>query len=221
MKFEKIKKTVKIFSYGLILCLFLFESYGKTSSESDFRTQEREIARIGEYIGKVRPSLSRSERKNLAQSLFTTSHLLVFPKNSRFAGEKKIDKVAFLIGVVQTESQFKRTAKSHKGALGYMQIMPATAKWLSKTKRIPYSQKKDLFDTHTNLQMGVLYLNDLMKETGSPTDALLAYNAGLGGWKRWGGLSSYPKSIGDHYHSWKEFETAETLSSSIALLEEE
>ncbi|TGN10507.1 transglycosylase SLT domain-containing protein [Leptospira ilyithenensis] len=218
---ENRNRISKIIALCLSLGVFFLESYGKASSESDFGSQRTEMAKITQYISLVRPGLEREERETLSLSILSASRMLQFPKRSEFAGENEIDKVAFLLGVIQTESQFKRTAKSHKGALGYMQIMPATAKWLSKTKGIAYSDKNELFHATTNLKLGVLFLNDLMKETGSPKDALLAYNAGLGGWKKWGGLPSYPRSIANHYQTWKEFETTGSLSYDLALFEEE
>ncbi|MDZ4727681.1 MAG: lytic transglycosylase domain-containing protein [Leptospira sp.] len=218
---EKGKKILKLALGLLLVSLSLFESYGKTSRESDLSSQKKEIQRIADYIGKQRPGLARSEKAELAKAIFDHSHLLRFPSRSEFAKEKDIDRVAFLLGVIQTESQFKRTAKSHKGALGYMQIMPDTAKWLARSKSIAYKDKKDLYSTEINIKMGVLYLNDLMKETGSPKDALLAYNAGLGGFRKWGGLSSYPKSIAVHYHAWKEFKESRMVFEDLAFLKAE
>jgi soluble lytic murein transglycosylase len=218
---EKGSKLLKISLVLVLLFISLFESYGKTSRESDLSNQKQEIQRIADYIGKQRPSLGRSEKEELAKSIYNHSFLLSFPRHSEFAKDREIDKVAFLVGVIQTESQFKKTAKSHKGALGYMQIMPDTAKWLAKSKSISYKDKKDLFTTDTNIRLGVLYLNDLMRETGSPKDALLAYNAGLGGFRKWGGLSAYPKSIAVHYHSWKEFKESRTSFEELAFLKAE
>jgi hypothetical protein len=218
------ENSSKLFKMSLILGLVfisLFESYGKTSQEADLSSQKKEMQRIADYIGKQRPGLGRGEKEELAKAIFHHSFLLSFPKHSEFARDKDIDKVAFLLGVIQTESQFKRTARSHKGAMGYMQIMPDTAKWLAKSKSIAYKDKKDLYKVDVNIRMGVLYLNDLMKETGSPKDALLAYNAGLGGFRKWGGLSAYPKSIAAHYHSWKEFKESRAVFEELAFLKAE
>lgn len=65
--------------------------------------------------------------------------------NLRFPAGKKqerYDKLGFLVGLVHTESQFHKRAKSHKGALGLMQVMPATAKWLAKKKEFLFPLKK-------------------------------------------------------------------------------
>lgn len=82
--------------------------------------------------------------------------------------------VAF--GLVATESGFKRTARSHVGAVGLAQLMPATARWLE-----PGTTRKDLEDPETNLRLGFRYLRDLVeKYDGNTALALTAYNRGPG-----------------------------------------
>lgn len=82
--------------------------------------------------------------------------------------------VAF--GLVATESGFKRTARSHVGAVGLAQLMPATARWLE-----PGTTRKDLEDPETNLRLGFRYLRDLVeKYEGDTALALTAYNRGPG-----------------------------------------
>jgi soluble lytic murein transglycosylase-like protein len=82
--------------------------------------------------------------------------------------------VAF--GLVATESGFKRTARSHVGAVGLAQLMPATARWLR-----PGTTRKDLEDPETNLSLGFAYLRDLVeKYDGDTALALTAYNRGPG-----------------------------------------
>lgn len=86
-------------------------------------------------------------------------------------------------GLVRVESGFERTVVSPKGAIGYTQLLPSTAKWLD-----PGSDTKDLFETHTNLHLGFRYLNQLLEEyNGDKRLALLAYNRGP---TRVGGLLS-------------------------------
>lgn len=86
-------------------------------------------------------------------------------------------------GLVRVESGFERTVVSPKGAIGYTQLLPSTAKWLD-----PSSDTKDLFDTQTNLHLGFRYLFQLLEEyNGDKRLALLAYNRGP---TRVGGLLS-------------------------------
>ncbi len=79
-------------------------------------------------------------------------------------------------GLVHTESEFKRTAVSRVGAIGYTQVMPGTAKDLK-----PGTSRSDLFDGLTNLQIGFKYLKSLIDHyDGDVRLALTAYNRGPG-----------------------------------------
>ncbi|SUX56109.1 lytic transglycosylase domain-containing protein [Chromobacterium vaccinii] len=80
--------------------------------------------------------------------------------------------------VVQVESAYRPEAVSGKGAVGLMQLMPATAARFGQTA---------LYDPRANLQAGAAYLNWLMNRFGGRLDlALAAYNAGEGAVARYG-----------------------------------
>jgi hypothetical protein len=79
-------------------------------------------------------------------------------------------------GLVRTESEFKATAKSHVGAIGLTQLMPATARWLR-----PGTTADDLREPEVNMRIGFKYLRELIdKYDGNQRLALLAYNRGPG-----------------------------------------
>jgi len=84
--------------------------------------------------------------------------------------------------IVEVESAFKMDAKSHAGAIGLMQLMPATAR----------SLKANPYDPEQNVEAGTRYLDMLLKKyEGRPNGlalALAAYNAGPGAVDRWGGI---------------------------------
>ena len=78
--------------------------------------------------------------------------------------------------LVQMESGFNRRAVSPVGAVGYTQLMPATA--FEMDRSLEY---RDLFDRDTNLRLGFRYLRWLIDRYDDDLRiALLAYNRGLG-----------------------------------------
>lgn len=92
-----------------------------------------------------------------------------------------------LKALIATESGFDATAVSPKGAVGLMQVMPATAGryGVAADKRASVEQK--LGDPRTNVRTGASYLSDLIKLfPGQLELALAAYNAGEGAVQRAG-----------------------------------
>lgn len=88
---------------------------------------------------------------------------------------------ALLKAVMAAESGFNPGAVSPKGAIGLMQIMPATAEryGLSGDKKKPIEQK--LADPRTNIRLGARYLRDLLKLYPAQQELVIAsYNAGEG-----------------------------------------
>lgn len=95
------------------------------------------------------------------------------------AARYRIDPL-FLHAMVAQESAARPTARSNKGALGLMQIMPATGAMLGVTPA-------GLFDPATNLDAGARYLKKLQKRFGTDFALILsAYNAGEGAVERYG-----------------------------------
>ncbi len=92
-------------------------------------------------------------------------------------------------GVMRQESAFLPDAVSHAGAVGLMQVLPKTAPHLSKRLNLRYSRAK-LFDPDYNVQLGTLYLSDLINQFGIE-GALAAYNAGEDRSKLWKSEKNY------------------------------
>jgi hypothetical protein len=83
--------------------------------------------------------------------------------------------------VVSAESGYQPTARSRKGALGLMQLMPATA--------LQYGVS-DPFEPKANLEAGIRHLRSLL-DRYDVSLALAAYNAGEGAVRRYGGIPPY------------------------------
>ncbi len=83
---------------------------------------------------------------------------------------------AIALGIMRQESSFDPTAVSGAGALGLMQLMPATARKTSRENGIPYDS---LFNPAQNMALGTAYLAGLIQQFGNCLPlAIAAYNAG-------------------------------------------
>lgn len=94
---------------------------------------------------------------------------------------------AFLLGVVRQETEFNSNTRSGPGAMGFMQVMPITARHVCSQHRIKTCEIKRLMaDKAYNTMMGSAYLGDRMVEfKGSYVLTLAGYNAGPGRARQW------------------------------------
>lgn len=90
-----------------------------------------------------------------------------------------------VLGVIKAESGFDEAAKSKAGAVGLMQIMPATGEWLAGVLELEGYTANKLTDPEVNIELGVFYLGYLMERFGIEDVALAAYNAGEGNVGTW------------------------------------
>lgn len=89
---------------------------------------------------------------------------------------------AVLFSVINIESHFRKDAKSSKGAVGLMQIMPTTAQGLTKEMGL---SNFDLNDPEDNILIGAYYISQLCDRFEILETALAAYNAGPTNVKNW------------------------------------
>jgi len=88
--------------------------------------------------------------------------------------------------VVQAESRFKPTARSGAGAIGLMQLVPRTGRWMGA---------RDLTNPRQNVAAGAKYLKYLSERfDGNETKIIAAYNAGEGNVKRFGGVPPFKET---------------------------
>lgn len=91
---------------------------------------------------------------------------------------------AVVYGLIRQESRFILDARSHVGASGLMQLMPATARWTARQIGLKY-QPSMLNDREINLLLGMSYLKLVIEDQGSLALGAAAYNAGPGRPRRW------------------------------------
>jgi soluble lytic murein transglycosylase len=104
---------------------------------------------------------------------------------SAYARANDLDE-AWVYGLMRQESRFMDFARSSVGAQGLMQIMPATAKWISHQLGLGKNAYAGVTQPETNIQFGTYYLKHVYDSLGkSPVLATAGYNAGPGRARRW------------------------------------
>ncbi len=89
-------------------------------------------------------------------------------------------------GIARSESLFMRDVRSSAGAVGLMQLMPATGRQVAKEIRLPYSGLTTLTDPESNIRLGTSYLGQMAERFGgNRVLATAAYNAGPHRVDRW------------------------------------
>jgi soluble lytic murein transglycosylase len=119
---------------------------------------------------------------SLATELERSSHPIRFAAAFRQAARDRGLSESLLLGLTKQESRFTPAVESAAGAVGLMQLMPATAAELAGR---PISAA-ELRQPGGNLELGSLYLQRLLLQwQGDPLRAVASYNAGPGAVQRW------------------------------------
>ena len=118
---------------------------------------------------------------------------------------RKIPESAFILSIIRQESEFDLSANSHAGAKGLMQLMPYTAKLVSKQAKLPYSKSRLTSDPEYNINLGSHYIAGLILQyEGAYSFAVAAYNAGPNRVKYWKKLNKNPQKKQINYIDWVE-----------------
>lgn len=90
-----------------------------------------------------------------------------------------------IAAVIYRESKFSETARSGRGAVGLMQVLPATAEWIHRQRGAPSAEPGRLAEPEVNIAYGAWYLHYLLDRYGSEDLALVAYNGGETNLQKW------------------------------------
>ncbi len=124
------------------------------------------------------------------------------PKN---INGRKIPDSALILSIIRQESEFDLEANSHAGAKGLMQLMPYTAKLVSKQAKLPYSKSRLTTDPEYNINLGSHYIAGLILQyDGAYPFAVAAYNAGPNRVKYWKKINKNPQKKQINYVDWVE-----------------
>jgi len=146
-------------------------SYGLTPSDASWITWEEQAFerslkdRVAQQILLYKTGLKTSYINNLSG--------LIVHESKKYGYDPLL-----LTAVIITESSFNNWAKSNRGALGLMQIRPATGKELAAEVSVQWQGTPSLYNPETNIALGAYYLNKLYLHFGDLGLALEAYNHG-------------------------------------------
>lgn len=135
----------------------------------------------GQYFKAINAASESSERNNL---------MLRFPRAfsqsiTHYAQRRQLEP-AWVFALIRQESAYRVDAKSPVGAMGLMQIMPSTAKYIAQKTKTPYKSVSSLIQADKNLELGTLYLKDVLQTLNNNIfAATAAYNAGPGRAREW------------------------------------
>ncbi len=130
---------------------------------------ENEAARVELAVLNVLDShrlrVSPARRKAIAETILQVSRRYELPPE-------------LILGVIFTESSFDIDAESEVGAVGLMQLMPATASQLAAELELEWKGRQLLTDPEVNILLGSFYLRKLIHRFDDLDAALAAYNMG-------------------------------------------
>ncbi|MDD5021885.1 MAG: lytic transglycosylase domain-containing protein [Endomicrobiaceae bacterium] len=104
---------------------------------------------------------------------------------NKYAAQYNVDPI-LIKAIIKAESNFVSNAVSNKGAIGLMQIMPATGKQIAQYLQVKDFKEEMLFNPEINIMFGVCYYKILDTMFNGNSNLILAsYNAGLGNVTQW------------------------------------
>lgn len=141
-----------------------------------------EFARQNDVLDRMVNTSDRTKTEMDFTQRFPAPHLTEMSANTRPLGLE----TAWVYGLIRQESRFIKNARSHVGASGLMQLMPATARFVAKKIGLVEFTPDQINDINTNLLLGTSYLNMVLGNLdGSQPLATAAYNAGPGRPRSW------------------------------------
>ena len=149
---------------------------------------QQKYARATETFNRAFPAYWRYQLEDLPREAWE----ILFPRPYwelivREAERNQLD--PFLVAaLIRQESRFESRAESSAGALGLMQLMPATARSVARNRSLPRGR---LTEPELNIQLGTRYLATLLRRFGGSLEkAVAGYNAGGSRIEEWASRGS-------------------------------
>jgi soluble lytic murein transglycosylase len=149
-----------------------------------------------------RPDLGVMVGRSAMQNGLSDYSAAGFPTVAVPAGYE--DNWTLIHAIARQESQFDKTAVSHAGARGLMQLMPATAREQSGKIGLAYNPAALTSDPNVSIMLGSSYFQRVFANYGSYPLAIAAYNAGGGNVNKWLRANGDPRAGGVDMVDWIE-----------------
>ena len=152
--------------------------------EGQFRTDGKNFLSLTKAVNSLQQNTINKTQNNITNVINPTKQQImdiISQMSQKYGVDEKL-----ITAVVRQESGFNPKATSHCGAMGLMQLMPATAKGLGV---------KDAYNPVQNVEGGVKHLKGLLaRYNGNVVLALAAYNAGGGNVDKYGGVPPFKET---------------------------
>ncbi|MEY4780375.1 MAG: hypothetical protein RLZZ607_1688 [Pseudomonadota bacterium] len=170
---------------------------GESLSDAELGTLAGLALDLGQYRSAVLIAKAATERGLVFPGAY-------FPVPDMIPEELPVSR-ALALSIARRESEFDPEARSPAGALGLMQMLPATAAEVAKDQGIKFSKAKLASDPAYNATLGAAYLKELVDQFG-PSVALVAsgYNAGPGRPRGWVDAFGDPRLASTDVVDWVE-----------------
>jgi len=171
---------------GLMRARELFQLGRYIDARREWRRVERKLNRLDlKRVSKLAQSWGWHDRAifTLARTGYWDDLVLRFPLEhqalvSENSKASALDS-AWVFAVIRQESAFSADAQSPAGAMGLMQLMPATARFIARKEKLKSPRSSQLVRPELNIRLGTAYLNHVFRQLGEhQVLATAAYNAG-------------------------------------------
>lgn len=177
-----IRRAAELFQLGRLLEARREWYIAMGTMDEIHRQQAAKLAQLWNWNGQSILTMASTSHRDDLELRFP----LLFRDEVLALSETKGLEAAWTYGVIRRESAFVSDARSPRGATGLMQLMPATAKHISRSLKVRYRGLSTLLQPETNLKLGTGYLARMMTRFDNQTVlATAAYNAGAQRVKKW------------------------------------
>jgi soluble lytic murein transglycosylase-like protein len=166
--------TLALLAVGLILVM----GWAIWDQNRLIATQQSEIQRLREHVRHLEERLGildhiRSHRPSLPHQVTTALAHALQQEAQRYDLDWRL-----LLGIMRVESGFDPRARSPRGAVGLMQVMPVAFKEVAMELGWGRRNPKELEDPRVNIRVGAHYLSSLVRRFGDLEEAVQAYYLG-------------------------------------------